>query len=53
MGTKELTPEEIAALYPEFHQWIRKVKRYMSVGGVYAIILWYEWLRTKGSVWVK
>ena len=45
METKELTPEEIAALYPEFQQWIRRVKRYMTVGGVYAIILWYEFLK--------
>ena len=42
---KELTPEEIAALYPEFQQWIKKVKRYMSVGGLHAILLWYEFLK--------
>jgi len=45
METHNLTEQEIAALYPKFRQWIRGVKRYMSVGGVYTIILWYEFLK--------
>jgi len=49
METHNLTEQEIAALYPKFRQWTREVKRYMSVGGVHTILLWYEWLRTKGA----
>ena len=49
MGMKDLTEQEIQKLYPEFKEWLHKIKGYSTAGGVYAIILWYEWLRTKGA----
>ena len=45
MNESELTEQEIKALYPEFAEWIHKVKGYSTAGDVYLILLWYEWLR--------
>jgi len=44
---KDLTEEEIEKLYPEYQEWLHKVKGYSTAGGLYTIILWYEWLRSR------
>ena len=45
MNQPELTDQQIEELYPEFAEWIHKVKGYSTAGDVYLILLWYEWLR--------
>lgn len=42
-----MTEEEIEKLYPEFDQWWRKEKGYLTLNGVWLIKLWYEFLSKK------
>lgn len=49
-----MTKEEIERLYPEFEKWWREEKHYLSVGGVYLIKLWYEWLEGQAEeIWTE
>lgn len=44
-----MTEEEMEKLYPEFDKWWKKEKGYSTVGGVWLIKLWYEFLRKKAQ----
>ena len=43
-----MTDEEIERLYPEFNEWWRKEKGYVTLNGVWLIKMWYEFLRERG-----